>query len=330
MTEVKVNPLFAKIVTECIATNSIRPEYEMWLTQEIRCPFPTGDAKTLYKYLNSIVPDAHGWVWWFLSLIGTSAYESTADELIVDNSRERKRVEYLHKSKECGHGIAICEYIASQDIDDCRSREDLKNDVRELEVLYRNGNHRAGAYLYEMIVDCTDNGFSRTAKYLQLAHESLYAGVRGGGDFYCAYITNNKRVSYNNYVDSECEDLATTHCRQWGVHTEYNRDYSQINYYGNSTPPEELAAVAANLITMEIPCGYSLMGFVHKDSVELQVYNWGTGAERGCRHCDGLMSDGVHYNFMYKLIRQNMELRSLHGLSLESVVKNIIGEYTAQ
>jgi hypothetical protein len=158
MSESKKEPLYVRIVQECINTNSIRPEYEMWLTQEMNNSHDRSIIKEYIKYLKSLTPDKNGWVYWFLSQVPFHCHtvEKETNEKEELKSKYDTMIEYLKQSKECNHKYAQCEYIYKKvdtyDEEDLLrlSEDDIKTVIKELKCEFDKGNYRAAAYIFKM------------------------------------------------------------------------------------------------------------------------------------------------------------------------------------
>jgi hypothetical protein len=109
---------FKHLVDDCVTTNNLKPEYEMWLHQDVYNDI--NHKIQFHKYLQSLTLDENGWVYWFL-------YETDSKK------NDILRNDYLEKSIQCNNEYAICEDY---------------NDKEKLLQMAKNGNPRAYYQLY--------------------------------------------------------------------------------------------------------------------------------------------------------------------------------------
>jgi hypothetical protein len=325
--------LYVKIVQECIATNELKPEYEMWLRQEF---INSDNDEKFYRYLLSLTPDTNGWIYWFLSEINIWHYDiSEVKENNGDNNdgdgdenndgkglRRKIRFKYLQKSVECNHKIAQCEYLYNSDSTAIDEKfVSVKDNITKLQFLFNSGNYRAAAYIYTLVIeDHEDEVYYE--EYKALSYKLLYKGVEQG-DFCCSYIAYTNFETNSQYHIDGVIRIAGDRCLRWGYHSNFLADFNPYELIH----PDELKDVGKRLIDLGIPCGYCLMGFITKSDILEKINNFGKGMECECSACLFVIEQRENYKIMYKLLSENKELKKLQSCSLEDVVKNVISEY---
>jgi hypothetical protein len=325
-----VNALFKKIVEECVKTDNIRPEYEMWLEEEnILVNNPT----EVYNYLLLLQFDENGWIYWFLSNLSIWCYKINNEYKNKDEERQVRfdiKNEYLRKANECNHKFAQCEYIYRKE--QCENNCG-KDDVHKLKQLFEEGNYRAAAYIFQIIVSDNVDDLRDDREYYELAHELLFEAI-DKGDFYCNYMIGMCAIDTTNYkrMDEYCKKCLKR-CYEWGAHIEHTEHITHLHTY--SLYKKDLSEIAKRLISLEIPCGYYIAAFVLRNYEPNKFMQtaiaYGTGCERGCSHCKLVLNDtNNEYADIYKLFLENKELKKLQSCSLEDVVKNVISEYMEQ
>jgi hypothetical protein len=278
---------FKKVVQECITTNNLRPEYEMWLYQDVYKHTSIYEEKEeICNYLNTLHPDKNGWIFWFLY----SMYFHIGDYV--------RSIRYLTAAKECNHKYAIC----------------VGKDVIELQELAKNGYVRAYYFLQSIC-----RGDPATSQ------NYFYLGIENS-DFLCVweYVEG---TSFTLVVkrDHDVFQIAKTLMKKWGYHRNEinfedweNKDIAE--HLHNLNIP------CSHYFKSEI-CNFLDEIFIILDkgrNLGCTKCKYQIGVLQECieaEHYIGILKEKS------VLEEQVKQLQTLKSQTLEEVVKNIISEY---
>lgn len=279
--------LYKRIVTDCAATGTLQPEYEVWCIQYHRRNREMWS--TLLQWLCTLVPDPHGWIYWYLYI---SSISSESDD-----------IKYLQKSAECGHAKALAT-LATRDY--VRTK-----DCTKLLELYNNGNLETAIGLYSIYLRTGQNE----------AATQLLTEAACKGDISCCVVSLKHgvvddtllrqmiRLGYHGFdhmpdIKHDNDDAAAaSKLIRMGIPCGYWLR-SRVNFDGtNYTHLNDLCEGKL------LGCDHCEIHDTHTDAPSLEKF--------------------IHniYGQLKTSKDQTDKLRILHSQSLESVTKSIIGEY---
>jgi hypothetical protein len=284
--------LFEKILKECITTNVLQPEYEVFLIQYIceNNDIHIQLQEWLLKLMNEN-PDfcQNGWIYLIL-------YSISDDE------------EYLSKSAECNNEYAVAYFV-------CEKCINIKDNT-ELIKLYNSGNLNAAIMLYEY-----DNNIGLV--YLQ---EAALKNVN------CAIILVNeyersKIYPYSKNIENALTFLTTLGYHRYGSDYISNIKSETLLNCGKKLTNMGIPCgywVQSCVNYNESNCEY----FNNMHEGKMGGCNW---CNIDYRDIDKRLPIWDYVYNLYKQLKESKEkvkrLETLQSCSLEDVVKNIICEY---
>jgi hypothetical protein len=296
---------YKHIITQCMKTNILLSEYEMYLRQEIYRNEKV--FKNVGEWLLLQTPDKNGWIYWQL-------YRW----YLEDKNYGENYKKYLSLSVQCNHPIALAINLS------CNEYLTNENVIQSLQELISLGNKYAYCDLSNVYFEINED---------IKADEILLQGVENG-DINCM-------LQYVNVRDDKTVVPVYIKLFKLGYHGEVkikfgaNGVWKDINKYIRENK-DEFDMALRHLSELKIPCVYIFQKRLErindesKDKYEhclneiIQLHeSW----NNGCNECEKIISKDIKSQIIYKQYCELKELRKLHSQDIESIVKNIIGEY---
>lgn len=298
--------LYKRIITECAATNVLRPEYLLYLIQEIY--YNEEIHEILEQWLHTLTPDPYGRIYWELWHVNS------------DTTFEVYRDKYLVPAVQCGHHAARAQQIYSDDTINTEEK------ISKLETQIANGNTAAYIMIHDLL-DPDHNGSVHALRYLN-------AGI-AVGDVDC-HIGHDSKYPIGTSIWSI--DVYAQLCK-WGCHVN-EHDITHIQEIQNyvSAHRSEFTTSVVHLQSLGVPCTYGLQVMLYTvqqvDNLQKYVDAQCAAAMGGCDDCVNNIASHKHLRIIYEQYcalqhrnRELLQLRALRSCNLNDTVQFVIGGY---